>query len=86
MDEKFKMFMETVDECFRSFANQINEYLTENGCKDDMKLQKSGYVESYVLNSSIKLCLCLSGTGFFILAGNFIKICNLLKLPIPQSN
>ena len=28
MDEKFNMFTETVDECFRSFVNQINEYLT----------------------------------------------------------
>ena len=52
MDEKFNMFMETVDERFRSFVNQINEYLTENGCKCDIKLQKSGYVVSYVLNDS----------------------------------
>ena len=52
MDEKFNMFMETVDERFRSFVNEINEYLTENGCKCDIKLQKSGYVVSYVLNSS----------------------------------
>ncbi len=51
MDEKFNMFMETVDERFRGFVNQINEYLTENGCKYDIKLQKSGYVVSYVLNS-----------------------------------
>ena len=27
MDEKFNMFIETVDERFRSFVNQINEYL-----------------------------------------------------------
>ncbi len=31
MDEKFNMFPETVDKRFRSFASQINEYLTENG-------------------------------------------------------
>lgn len=31
MDEKFYMFMGTVDERFRSFVNQINEYLTANG-------------------------------------------------------
>ena len=36
MDEKFSMFMETVDERFRSFVNQINEYLTGNGCKCDI--------------------------------------------------
>ncbi len=46
------MFMETVDERFCSFVKQINEYLTGNGCKCDIKLQKSGYVVPYVLNSS----------------------------------
>ena len=46
MDEKFNIFMETVDERFRSFVSQINEYLTENGCKCDIKSQKSGYVVS----------------------------------------
>ena len=45
MDEKFNMFMKTVDERFRSFVNQINEYLTGNGCKRDIKLQKSGYID-----------------------------------------
>ena len=52
MDEKFITFMETVDERFRSFVCQTNEYLTENSCKCDIKLQKSGYVVSYVLNDS----------------------------------
>lgn len=50
MDEKFNLFLETVDENFRSFVNQINEYLTGNNCKCNIKLQKSGYVVSYVLN------------------------------------
>ena len=52
MDEKVSMFMETVDERFCSFVSQINEYLTGNGCKCDIKSQKSGYVVSYVLNDS----------------------------------
>ena len=52
MDDKFSIFIGTVDERMRSFVNQINEYLTENGCKSDIKLQKSGYVVSYVLISS----------------------------------
>ena len=51
MDERFNMFMETVDGRFRSFVNEINEYLTANGCKCDVKQQKSGYAVSYVLNS-----------------------------------
>ena len=37
MDEKFSMFMETVDERFCSFVSKINEYLTGNGCKCDIK-------------------------------------------------
>lgn len=52
MDEKFNLFMETVNERFRSFVNQINEYLTANGCKCDIKLQKSGYAVSFILNGS----------------------------------
>ncbi len=52
MDEKFSGFMETVGGDFRSFVNQIDGYLTANDCKRDIKLQKSGYVVSYVLKSS----------------------------------
>ncbi len=52
MDEQFSMFMETVEERFRGFVSQIHEYLLGNGCKCDMKLQKSGYVVSYVLSGS----------------------------------
>lgn len=52
MDKKFNLFMETVDERFRDYVNQINEYLTEKGCKCDIKTAKSGYVVSYVLNSN----------------------------------
>ena len=35
-DEKYNVFMETVDAHFRSFVSQTNEYLTENGCKCDI--------------------------------------------------
>ena len=52
MDDRFNMFLDTVDGNFRNFVNQINEYLTANGCKCDIKLQKSGYVVSYVSNGS----------------------------------
>ena len=41
MDEKFNMFTETVDGRFRSFVNQINEYLIENGCKCDINTKKA---------------------------------------------
>ncbi len=52
MEEKFNVFMETVDVNYRSFVNQINEYLTANGCKCGIKLQKCGYIVSYVRNNS----------------------------------
>ena len=52
MEEKMNVFIETVDERFRCFVRQIDEYLTKNGCKCDIKSQKSGYVVSYAFNSS----------------------------------
>ena len=52
MDDKFSKFMETVDGRFCSFVKQIDEYLTAMGCKCDIKLQKSGYVVSYMLSGS----------------------------------
>ena len=52
MDEQFDLFMGTVGERFRSFVSEINKYLTGNGCKCDVKSQKSGYLVSYVLHGS----------------------------------
>lgn len=49
MDDKFMLFLETVDERFRDFVTEINNYLTQNHCKCDIKSAKSGYVVSYVL-------------------------------------
>ena len=60
MEEKFNMFMETVDVNYRSFVNQINEYLTANGCKCGIKLQKSGYIVSYVRSSNRTLATFVS--------------------------
>ena len=60
MDERFNLFMETVDERFCSFVNEINTYLTGNGCKCDIKLQKSGYAVSYVLSSKRTLATFIS--------------------------
>lgn len=60
MDEKFNLFMETVDGRLRNFVNQINEYLTEKGCKCDIKTAKSGYIVSYVLSSKRTLATFIS--------------------------
>lgn len=48
MDENFNLFMETVEERYCAFINLINEYLSDNGCRCNVKLQKSGYVVSYM--------------------------------------
>lgn len=52
MDEKFNLFMETVDGPSRDFVSQINGFLTEKGCTCDIKNAKSGYVVSYLLSGS----------------------------------
>ena len=41
MNEKCALFTDTVDKHFRSFVNQLHEYLTENVCKCDIKSQKA---------------------------------------------
>lgn len=60
MDEKFNLFMETVDERFHDFVKQINEYLTAKGCKCDIKTAKSGYIVSYVLRNKRTLATFVS--------------------------
>lgn len=52
MDEKFRLFLETVDERFRGFVIEINNYLLQQSCKCDIKSAKSGYVVSYVLSDT----------------------------------
>lgn len=52
MNESFALFLETVDPYFQDFVNKINQYLIENGCKCDIKTAKSGFVVSYVLDST----------------------------------
>lgn len=52
MEHNFNDFLETVDGRFQDFVTQINDYLTNHGCSCDMKLAKSGYVVSYVLEDT----------------------------------
>lgn len=49
MEDKFRMFLESVDVPNQPFVLELHEFLTENGCKCDIKPAKSGYVVSYVL-------------------------------------
>lgn len=50
MDEKFDLFMETVDERFRAFVRKIHDYLLEQKCTCEIKSAKSGYTVSYILS------------------------------------
>lgn len=52
LNEKFVGFLETVDNRYRSFVIEINNLLTENNCKCDIKSAKSGFTVSFVLNSN----------------------------------
>lgn len=49
MDDQFNLFLECVDESNRGFAAGLDEYLTNNDCKRNIKLAKSGYTVSYLL-------------------------------------
>lgn len=48
MEERFDLFMGTVDECFRDLVSQIHDYLTGQGCDCEIKTAKSGHVVSYI--------------------------------------
>lgn len=48
MDEKFNLFLESVDGHFQNFVIEINNFLTQNNCRCEIKNAKSGYVVSYV--------------------------------------
>lgn len=52
MEEQFSLFLGTVDDRFRDFVNQIHDYLTEQGCRCEIKTAKSGYVVSYTLEKT----------------------------------
>ena len=48
MDEKFDLFLASVDSKNQEFVKELNDYLTQNNCKCDIKSAKSGPVVSYV--------------------------------------
>ncbi|MCI9072848.1 MAG: hypothetical protein HFH80_08630 [Lachnospiraceae bacterium] len=48
MDERFNLFLETVDGRFCGFVNEINDFLLAHNCRCDIKTAKSGYVVSYI--------------------------------------
>ncbi|WP_455683943.1 hypothetical protein [Thomasclavelia sp.] len=52
MEDKFKLFLECIDEDNREFVQELNDYLINNNCKYDIKPAKNGYLVSYVLKDS----------------------------------
>ncbi|MDE6731260.1 MAG: hypothetical protein K2J77_00090 [Oscillospiraceae bacterium] len=44
----FEDFLQSVGESNRAFVAELHEFLTENGCKCDIKEAKSGFVVSYL--------------------------------------
>lgn len=48
MEDKFSMFLETVDERYKDFVRQVNDFLVNKGCKYNISPSKSGYLVSYV--------------------------------------
>ena len=52
MEDKFKLFLEYIDEENRDFVKDLNDYLINNNCKCDIKSAKSGYLVSYILKDN----------------------------------
>ena len=48
MKIEFEEFLQSVEESERGFVGELHEFLSENGCKCDIKESKSGFVVSYL--------------------------------------
>ncbi len=48
MKTVFEDFLQSVEESERGFVGELHEFLSENGCKCDIKEAKSGFVVSYI--------------------------------------
>lgn len=56
MNELFQEFLAAVPGTMQSFVSDLDEYLTEKGCKCEIKSAKSGFVTSYTRpGSNLKL-------------------------------
>lgn len=49
MDDKFELFLDSVDGRNREFVLELHNYLLSNQCKCDIKEAKSGFTVSYIL-------------------------------------
>lgn len=60
---EFKDFLESVEENNRDFVSQLHEFLSESGCKCDIKEAKSGFVVSYIRNKKTLMNYVQRKTG-----------------------
>ena len=66
MEDKYKLFLDSIDERWVDFINEVNTYLMEAGCKCDIKEAKSGYAVSYKLNKKALVNFVHRKTGIKI--------------------
>ncbi len=52
MNEQFNEFLDTVDSSNKDIVAEINNYLTQNNCKCELKTAKNGFVVSYILSET----------------------------------
>lgn len=52
VNEKFADFLETVDNRYRNFVINMNDFLVQSNCKCEIKSAKSGFTVSYILYSN----------------------------------
>ena len=66
MNEKFALFTETVDKHFRSFVNQLHEYLTVGGVfiiPANFWMVPSIEASCHIFGTTIKLCSISLSSG-----------------------
>lgn len=59
----FEDFLQSVGESNRAFVAELHGFLTENGCKCDIKEAKSGFVVSYIKNKKTLMNYVQRKTG-----------------------
>ncbi|MDE6727532.1 MAG: hypothetical protein K2J80_06285 [Oscillospiraceae bacterium] len=83
--QDFDAFLQSVEESNRDFVSQLHEFLSEKGCKCDIKEAKSGFVVSYIRNKKTLMNYVQrkTGTKARIYAANIGSYQELLNM-LPQ--
>ncbi len=76
-------FLQSVEEQNRDFVSQLHKFLTESGCKCDIKEAKSGFMVSYIKDKKTLLNFVRRKTGTKIRiyaahAGDYPELLNAL--------